>query len=81
MGLFLGLPKELVLKTPDDGLSGKTDEEKIGFTYTELDDFIRNGKRSENFDKIQRMHNISEHKRNPVPKYDAGKKNYFINKK
>ena len=43
IGLELGLPKDLVYKTPSDGLSGKTDEENIGFTYEVLDKYIRTG--------------------------------------
>ncbi len=44
IGHLLGLPKELVEKTPIDGLCGKTDEENLGFTYAELDIYIRTGK-------------------------------------
>ena len=44
IGHLLGLPKELVNKTPIDGLCGKTDEENLGFTYAELDIYIRTGK-------------------------------------
>ncbi|MBR3869410.1 MAG: NAD(+) synthase [Clostridia bacterium] len=44
IGYLLGLPKELVDKTPIDGLCGKTDEENLGFTYAELDVYIRTGK-------------------------------------
>ncbi len=43
IGRLLGLPEELVDKTPIDGLSGKTDEENLGFTYDELDRYIRLG--------------------------------------
>lgn len=43
IGHLLGLPKELVEKTPIDGLCGKTDEENLGFTYAELDIYIRTG--------------------------------------
>ncbi|MCQ2467739.1 MAG: NAD(+) synthase [Clostridia bacterium] len=43
IGHLLGLPKELVEKTPIDGLCGKTDEENLGFTYAELDKYIREG--------------------------------------
>ena len=43
IGRLLGLPKELVEKTPIDGLCGKTDEENLGFTYAELDKYIREG--------------------------------------
>ena len=41
IGHLLGVPKELVEKTPIDGLCGKTDEENLGFTYAELDAYIR----------------------------------------
>lgn len=44
IGYLLGLPKELVDKTPIDGLCGKSDEENLGFTYAELDLYIRTGK-------------------------------------
>lgn len=43
IGYLLGLPKELVDKTPIDGLCGKSDEENLGFTYAELDVYIRTG--------------------------------------
>ncbi len=43
IGHALNLPKELVEKTPIDGLCGKTDEENLGFTYAELDRYIREG--------------------------------------
>ena len=44
IGRLLGLPDALVDKTPIDGLCGKTDEENLGFTYAELDVYIRTGK-------------------------------------
>ena len=44
IGYLLGLPRELVDKTPIDGLCGKSDEENLGFTYAELDVYIRTGK-------------------------------------
>ena len=43
IGRVLGLPDELVDKVPIDGLCGKTDEENLGFTYAELDVYIRTG--------------------------------------
>ncbi len=43
IGRVLGLPDELVDKVPIDGLCGKTDEENLGFTYAELDRYIRTG--------------------------------------
>ena len=44
IGRVLGLPDVLVDKVPIDGLCGKTDEENLGFTYAELDHYIREGK-------------------------------------
>ncbi|MBQ9976600.1 MAG: NAD(+) synthase [Clostridia bacterium] len=43
IGHHLGLPSDLVEKTPIDGLCGKTDEDNLGFTYAELDRYIRTG--------------------------------------
>ena len=43
IGRYLGLPIDLVDKTPIDGLCGKTDEDNLGFTYAELDRYIREG--------------------------------------
>ena len=43
IGRVLGLPSALVDKTPIDGLCGKSDEENLGFTYAELDRYIREG--------------------------------------
>lgn len=43
IGRIIGLPEELVEKTPIDGLCGKTDEENLGFTYAVLDRYIREG--------------------------------------
>lgn len=43
IGRELGLPEKLVEKTPIDGLSGLTDEQNLGFTYAQLDKYIRTG--------------------------------------
>ena len=43
MGRVMGLPKVLIEKVPTDGLSGQTDEDKLGFTYEVLDRYIRTG--------------------------------------
>jgi NAD+ synthase len=37
------LPRDLVEKTPTDGLSGKSDEEKLGLRYADIHAFIRLG--------------------------------------
>ena len=36
LGKILKLPKSLVEKAPSDGLTGKTDEENLGFTYADV---------------------------------------------
>ncbi len=43
VGYLLGLPRDLVDKTPIDGLCDKTDEDNLGFTYAVLDKYIRTG--------------------------------------
>lgn len=64
IGLELGIPKELICKTPADGLTGKSDEEKYGFTYKQLDEYIKTGEcnNEEIKEKIDRMHENSRHK-------------------
>lgn len=64
MGLELGIPEHLIKKVPADGLTDKTDEEKYGFSYKVLDDYIRTGV-CEDYkikEKIDRMHKNSRHK-------------------
>ena len=41
LGLELGLPQDLCRKAPSDGMCGKTDEDKYGFTYDELEKVAR----------------------------------------
>lgn len=43
IGRFIGLPDKFVEKTPDDGICGLSDEDKLGFTYATLDEYIRTG--------------------------------------
>ncbi len=58
IGRVLGLPDVLVDKVPIDGLCGKTDEDNLGFTYAELDRYIRTGEidDKEKKAKIDLMH-------------------------
>lgn len=43
IGKELGVPSVLIEKVPSDGLSGMSDEMKLGFTYETLDKYIRTG--------------------------------------
>lgn len=74
IGHLLGLPAELVEKTPIDGLCGKTDEENLGFTYAELDVYIRTGKIENQETKalIDRKHKANLFKLRLMPIFDAG---------
>lgn len=58
LGRLLGVPENLIEKAPSDGLSGKTDEDKLGFTYAALDSYIRDGVEPdpETKAKIDRLH-------------------------
>ncbi len=71
MGRVLGLPELLVEKVPIDGLSGKTDEENLGFTYEELDRYIRTGKIDdpEKKERIDRLHRQNRFKLQPMPSF------------
>ena len=75
LGIYIGLPEKFVTRVPVDGLTPKTDEDRFGFTYNQLDDYIEST--YNNFKgtcgdkeidaKIEKMHRISQHKRVPIP--------------
>ena len=73
IGEKLGLPEKLVHKVPIDGLCGKTDEENLGFTYAELDRYIRGltdlSEKPELKEKIDRMNRNNKHKLELMPKF------------
>lgn len=74
VGDYLHLPYHICHKIPNDGLSGKTDEEKLGFSYDDvkkvsmemetgiIDDTLDNEVRN----RIMLMHNANRHKFNVV---------------
>lgn len=66
-----GLDASYIIKKPADGLTGKTDEDNLGFTYKELDDYLMYNKEGPNVDKIRNMIALAEHKRKMPPKVDA----------
>ncbi|MBR5923776.1 MAG: NAD(+) synthase [Clostridia bacterium] len=71
IGRLLGLPAALVDKVPIDGLCGKTDEENLGFTYAELDRYIREGKIDDpaKKEKIDRLHKMNAFKLQLMPAF------------
>ena len=74
IGHLLGLPTELVEKVPIDGLCGKTDEENLGFTYAELDVYIRTGQIDNPVKKenIDRRHKLNLFKLQLMPTFSSG---------
>ena len=72
IGKHLGLPINLVEKVPSDGLSGKTDEDNLGFTYAVLDSYIREGvcDDEQTKAKIDRLHKLNEFKLKPIPCFE-----------
>ena len=72
----LGIPENLVEKTPEDGLSGKSDEEKLGFSYATLDEYIRTGicYDSKTKEKIERLHQRNLHKVQLMPRFTPEEK-------
>ena len=71
IGYELGLPAELIEKVPSDGLCGKTDEDNLGFTYAELDKYIREGiiENIDHQEKIEYLHNKNLFKLEPMASF------------
>ncbi len=72
IGLELGLPAFLVEKVPSDGLTDRTDEDNLGFTYAALDAYIRTGvcENAEWKARIDRLHRLNEFKLKPIPCFE-----------
>ncbi len=71
IGTLLGLPDVLVHKVPTDGLSGLSDEDKLGFTYDELDRYIRTGEidSQKSKERIDYLHKINQFKLELMPAF------------
>ena len=72
IGRELGLPENLVEKVPSDGLTSRTDEDNLGFTYAALDKYIRTGvcEDEEVKTKIDTLHTRNEFKLKPIPCFE-----------
>ena len=71
VGDALGLPYELTHKIPSDGLCGKTDEDRFGFTYEVLNKYIRTGVCEDEKikAKIDEKHQKNLFKLQPIPAF------------
>lgn len=72
VGKHLGLPLHLVDKVPSDGLTDRTDEDNLGFTYAALDNYIRTGVCEDETTKarIDRLHVLNAFKLKPIPCFE-----------
>lgn len=77
----LGVPTDLIHKTPIDGLQPLSDEEKLGFTYHEVHELIRDGKRGPHYEQIKKMYYANKFKTDiiQIPAYEPRLPNYITN--
>lgn len=70
IGDYITVPKKVLYKTPNDGLSNQTDEDKLGFKYSEVASYTidENSVPEEVAVKIKRCHKNNLHKFN-IPTY------------
>lgn len=70
IGEYLSVPKEVLYKKPNDGLSNQSDEEKLGVTYSEIASFMEdeNSISKDSYEKIKKLHRNNIHKFN-IPTY------------
>lgn len=71
IGHELPIPADLVDKAPSDGLCGKTDEDNLGVSYSEIDRYIETGTCavSAHEQHIEDLHRKNLHKVNPMPAF------------
>ena len=70
IGEELNVPKEVLYKAPNDGLSNLTDEDKLGVKYKDIAKYINNEELDEETkNKIEKLHKNANHKFN-IPKYE-----------
>lgn len=73
LGAELGLPERFLIKPPSDGLTGKTDEDNLGFTYHAVNEYIRKGEVDPAIkEQIDRKHKVSRFKFQTIPVYQNG---------
>ena len=72
VGRCLGLPEEFVEKPPADGLSDRTDEDALGFTYEALDTYILTGWCPDEAlkEKMEKRHQANLFKLRPMPEFE-----------
>ncbi len=70
IGEYIGVPESVLYKTPSDGLSNQSDEDKLGVKYSDIEKYLNNEELDSKVEeKILRLHNGSRHKFN-IPIYE-----------
>ena len=73
IGEYLKVPDKVLYKTPNDGLSNLTDEDKLGVKYNDIATYLENKDLldKEIREKIEKLHKNNLHKFN-IPTYKKG---------
>ena len=78
IGEYLKVPKKVLYKAPSDGLSGKTDEDKLGVTYDDIEKYIYAQEMKDSVkEKIRKLHDANKHKFN-MPAYKRKRVGVFV---
>lgn len=72
LGEYLGIPEQITGKKPSAGLyKGQTDEEEMGVSYAEIDEYILEGRTNEKAQEVvERQERETAHKRRKIPIYE-----------
>lgn len=75
LGRWLGIPENLIMKKPGDGLQSQGDEERLGIKYADLDKLIRKNEATDEFrQKIMKRYTANQFKTDlvniPAPRFD-----------
>jgi len=70
IGEYIKVPERVLYKKPNDGLSNKTDEDKLGVKYNDIASYINDENSVDKSvgEKIKKLHNNNLHKFN-IPTY------------
>ena len=70
IGEYIKVPDKVLYKTPDDGLSNKSDEDKLGVKYSDIALYMEDKTKldKDTRDKIEKLHKNNLHKFN-IPTY------------
>lgn len=73
IGEYLKVPNKVLYKTPNDGLSNLTDEDKLGVKYKDIATYIEDATLldKDTREKIEKLHKNNLHKFN-IPTYKRG---------